>query len=421
MNAPLLIRLECKRAFGGPGAPLALALLALAGFLALANGHRVVRDQMANIEAAPSLERQAHTVIRARHPDTGDALYHLPWFTAHVPGPLAPLALGLREVQPYQLRVRMLTLEGQLYESELTNPATLATGSFDLTFVLVFLYPLVLIALLHNLVSADREGGTWTLLLASTARPAQVILLRALVRGAAVIGVWLLTVAGAAVWLGLPLDSSLAGLLAASTAFLCFWVALATAVAAWGRTSDFNALALAGAWLLLTILLPAACNLAVSLAIPVPESLEVTLRQREGYHQQWDRPKQATMARFLARYPKFRDFRAPDDRFSWGWYYAMQQQGDEESAAASALLREKLDRRRRWIGHLAWLSPPLRTQLHLNTIAQTDLGSHLRYIDAVRAHHRRVREFFYPTLMRNDAAPPVDWSAAPSMLRLEPR
>lgn len=421
MNIPLLIRLECKRAFSGPGAPLALVLLSLAGLLALANGNRVIQTQEANIGTGPQLERQTHRRILARHPDTGDALYHLPWFTAHAPSPLAPLALGLREVQPYQLRVRMLTLEGQLYESELSNPAMLATGSYDLAFVLVFLYPLVLIALLHNLVSGDREGGTWTLVLSNSAQPVHVILLRAAVRTSAVVGVWLLTVAAAAAWLHLPVNATLAGFVAVSVAFLLFWAAVATAVAARGRTSDGNALVLAGAWLLWTVLLPAACNLAVSLAIPVPESLEVTLRQREGYHQQWDRPKQATMERFFAQYPQFRSFHAPEDRFSWGWYYAMQQQGDQESAAASSELRAKLERRRRWTSHLSWLSPPLRTQLQLSTIAQTDLASHLRYLDAVRGHHRRVREFFYPVLMRNDAPPPVDWSAAPKMLRLEPR
>jgi ABC-2 type transport system permease protein len=421
MNIPLLIRLECKRSFSGPGAPLSLVLLALAGLLALANGSRVIQTQEANIASAPQLEQQAHTRILARHPDTGDALYHLPWFTAHAPSPLAPLALGLREVQPYQLRVRMLTLEGQLYESELSNPALLATGSYDLTFVLVFLYPLVLIALLHSLVSGDREGGTWALVLSNCTQPMQLILLRAAVRTSAVVGVWLLTISAAVYWLHLPADATLAGFVVVSVAFLLFWAAVATAAAARGRTSDGNALVLAGAWLLWTVLLPAACNLAVSLAIPVPESLEVTLRQREGYHQQWDRPKQATMERFFAQDPQFRSFHAPEDRFSWGWYYAMQQQGDQESAAASSALRAKLERRRQWTSHLSWLSPPLRTQLQLSAIARTDLASHLRYLDAVRGHHRRIREFFYPVLMRNDTPPPVDWSAAPKMLRLEPR
>jgi ABC-2 type transport system permease protein len=61
-----------------------------------------------------------------------EALYYLNHFTRHEPSRFAALSVGLRDVNPYNLKVRMLALEGQLYDSDISNPATLALGNFDL-------------------------------------------------------------------------------------------------------------------------------------------------------------------------------------------------------------------------------------------------------------------------------------------------
>jgi ABC-2 type transport system permease protein len=222
-----------------------------------------------------------------------------------------------------------------------------------------------------------------------------------------------LTLLVATVWLRLPLDHRMAFVLLVSVSYLFFWFAASLLVMSLHQSSNFNALALLGVWLCLTILIPATLNVALSTLLPVPEALEVTVRQREGYHQQWDRPKAETMQRFFARYPEYSSFQAPPDRFSWGWYYAAQHLGDEDAAFSSAQFREKLAQRQRWTQRLAWLTPTINAQLSLNRIAQTDLANHLAYLDSVRDFHEQVRRFFYPHLLCNGPAPAVDWGRMP--------
>ena len=415
MKLTRFLQLEIKNFLAGRAVGAGLLVIFLAGLYAVEHGRRAIDAQRRVLAATPQMQGEHLDKTLALHaaPDPANAIYYLNFFTMHAPSRYAPLSVGLRDVNPFNLKIRMLTLEGQLYDGDISNPATLALGNFDLAFLLVFLYPLLLIAFMHNALSAEQELGTWNLIRSQPVSPRRVLALKAAIRFGAAAGVWLLTLAVAVLRLGLPPDRRLGFLTLVSLAYLFFWFAAAWFVISLRRSSNFNALALLGVWLTLAILIPAALNVALATWLPVPEALAVTVDQREGYHRQWDRPKAETMARFFARYPEYASFQAPPDRFSWGWYYAAQHLGDEEAAAASAAFRAKLEQRRQWMQRLAWLTPTINAQAAFNQIAQTDLANHLAYLDSVRGFHEQVRRFFYPFLMRNDAPAAFPWERLP--------
>ncbi|MBX3278670.1 MAG: DUF3526 domain-containing protein [Acidobacteria bacterium] len=411
-----LIQLELKNFLAGRGVSAGLIVIFLAGLYAVEYGRGSIDAQRRVIAATPEIQREHLQKMLAQHatPDgPGNALYYINFFTAHEPSRFAPLSIGLRDLNPYNLKVRMLTLEGQLYDVEIGNPATLALGNFDLSFLLVFLYPLLIIAFTHNTLSAEQEQGAWTLICAQPLSPLKLLAIKAAIRFAAIVAVWLVTLAAAAVWLRLPVDPRLGLIALTSLSYLAFWFSASLLVMSFGRSSNFNALALLGVWLTLAVLAPAAFNALISTLLPVPEAMEVTVLQREGYHRQWDRPKTDTMQRFFERFPEYADFQAPPDRFSWGWYYAAQHIGDEEATASSSMFRDKLLQRQQWMERLALLTPPINAQASFNCISQTDLHDHLAYLDSVRDFHQQIRMFFYPYLMRNEAAPAVDWERLP--------
>ena len=97
------------------------------------------------------------------------------------PAPLAPIAVGQRDLQPQAIR---LTTEDHLSsdkenETAMSGPTRLMTGAFDLGFLFVVLFPLVVIALSYELLSGERERGTLAMLLS------QPVSQRALVLGKA--------------------------------------------------------------------------------------------------------------------------------------------------------------------------------------------------------------------------------------------
>ena len=415
MNWPRFLRLELKNFLAGRAVLTGLLVMFLAGLYAIEHGRRVIAAQQQIIAATPDLQREHLEKMLAQHatPDPLNTLYYLNHFTTHEPSRYAPLSIGLRDVNPFNLKVRMLTLEGQLYDGDISNPATLALGNFDLAFLLVFLYPLLIIAFTHNTLSSEQEQGIWPLLCSQPVSASKVLAVKACLRFLPIVAVWLLTLLVALVWLRLPLDQRFAFVLLISLSYLLFWFAASWFVMSFERSSNFNALTLLGGWLTLTILLPAALNVGLAIFLPVPEAFAVTVNQREGYHRQWDRPKAETMQRFFQRYPEYAGFQAPADKFSWGWYYAAQQLGDEDAAEASAQLRAKLLARQRWTQRLAWFVPTINAQTALNKIAQTELENHLAYLDSVRGFHEQVRRFFYPYLLCNGPSPDVDWRRLP--------
>lgn len=415
MNWTRFLQLELKNFLAGRAVVTGLVVIFLAGLYALEHGRRVIAAQQNVIAATPALQQAHLEKMLAQHatPDPLNALYYLNFFTTHEPSSYAPLSIGLRDVNPFNLKIRVLTLEGQLYDGDISNPATLALGNFDLTFLLVFLYPLLIIAFTHNTLSSEQEQGIWPLLCSQPVAAGKVLALKACLRFLPIVAVWGLTLLVALVWLRLPLDRRFGFITLISLAYLLFWFAASWFVMSFKRSSNFNALTLLGVWLTLTILLPAALNVALATWLPVPEAFAVTVKQREGYHQQWDRPKAETMQRFFQRYPEYAAFQAPADKFSWGWYYAAQHLGDEDAAESSAQLRAKLQQRQQWMRRLAWVVPTINAQAAFNQIAQTELENHLAYLDSVGAFHEQARRYFYPALMCNDAPPPIDWQQLP--------
>ena len=63
------------------------------------------------------------------------------------PMPLAPLAVGQSDLLPYYLKVTTGGRQGVLKGDEIENPTNLLTGRFDLAFVIVVLFPLLILAL----------------------------------------------------------------------------------------------------------------------------------------------------------------------------------------------------------------------------------------------------------------------------------
>jgi ABC-2 type transport system permease protein len=346
-------------------------------------------------------------------------LFYLPQHTHHEPSAWAAFSIGQRDVHAFNLKVRLLTLEGQLYDSDLGNPASVALGHFDAAFVVVFLMPLLAIAVVHDLVAEERELGIWSLVRSAPVAPGRVVALKLFARLVPSLGLALVLLALAAVLLEAPFDGRLVWIAMVTTLYLLLWFGASFFVAALGRSPARNAVVLLGLWLVTAILGPSLSNVAIATLLPVPEAMEVTIRQRQGYHESWDLPQKEVMANFYRRYPEYAGFSVPEDRYSDAWYYAMNQRGDDAAEESSTSYRETLGRRVHWSERVAALFPPVAAQAALDRIARTDLTAHLEYLDSVREYHGKLKSFFYPIVFREDPVRSVDWSAVP-VHRFEP-
>ncbi|WP_419319536.1 DUF3526 domain-containing protein [Caulobacter sp. ErkDOM-E] len=393
LRAELILLLRAKVSCAALLVLLAAATLAVAA--GLAAQHRQVAT-IARVIAAHQADLVGVTKTYGKpDSDAGNAAYYTFHLTADPPQPLAFAALGQRDLQPFVLRVRLLGLQAQLHETEAYNPELVLPGPFDWSFVLIYLSPLVLIALLHDLVSSEREAGRLRLLAATPGGVSGVWGRRASLRGGLVLAALLLPLwAGAAVAGASPVGVAMLTLAAAL--YLTFWLGLSLLVAAIGRRSATNAASLIGLWLVMTLLGPALGAVIIARNHPVGQGMDLSLAQREAVHSAWDIPKDAVMTPFKAKHPEWRDTPPVVGRFHWKWYYAMHEMGDDSVAEAFAAYRASLKARALWTDRLGWLLPAAALQSAAHRLAATDLEAHLAYQDRVGAFHRRLQAFYYP-------------------------
>ncbi len=391
-----------------------LLFLLLAGVASLFVGRQFIDRQRQAANEVYAIQRAEFVRTAAAHVDNlGLLLYYLKFSLVNETLPLSSLAIGQRDVNQSIQSVTIRGLEAQKYDADLTNPTNLLLGNLDFSFVLIYLFPLLIIAFTYNLISEEKESGTWRIVAVQSRNLFGHIGQLVAVRLVAVSGVLGLLVLLAIPFLGIPPNGAFRAFLGTSVLYLLFWFSVCFWVISRQKSSSFNAILLVAIWLGLLVVVPATVNNYIVAKYPVPEALSTTLKQRKGYHEKWDMDKTVTVEKFYAHYPQFRKIPPVNTPTDWRWYYAMQQLGDDESARESAELRTKVGQRDQVSRTIALFIPTLHTQLQLNELARSGLGNQLRFLDQTTRFHEKIRLYFYPKIFRNAPVRAENWSDFP--------
>jgi len=409
------LMLELRLALQSRLAAGALLLLLALGAFAVAGGLHTIALQREAIQRVVDVQSAEVARLADKYRKGGDAgmaAYGTPHLTVNPPSPLAFAAVGQRDLQPFTLRIRALGLQAQLYESEAINPELAAAGRFDYAFVLVYLAPLFVLVLMHDLVSGEREAGRLRLLAAQPVSPGAPWRLRFLLRYGLVLAATLPPFAVGAVIAGAPATDAALVALAASL-YVAFWFGLSALVAALVRNSAASAATLLASFIVLTLVLPTLVNAAIARHISLAKGSELALAQRQEVHQGWDLPKEVTFEKFFRTHPEWRETPPVTGRFHWKWYYAMHQAGDDAVAGQVQLYRHDLLARDRWTQRAGVLLASVNVQVLLHRLAGTDLQAQLAYQDRIASFHRSLREYYYPYFFHEKPFGPADFAGTP--------
>ncbi|MEE4279104.1 MAG: DUF3526 domain-containing protein [Halieaceae bacterium] len=371
-----------------------LFLVLVLASLAVAGGISEVEHQRASIERLLEGDREDRIEALSQQSDWGGAAYYAFHLTYDSPSDFAFAALGRRDEDPWKHRIRMLALEGQIYEHDAGNPELALTGRFDFSFFAAFVLPLVLAVLLHDLYAGDRAAGRHALLVATSGRSSAPWRRRAVLRVLAVFLAALLPlVVGGVISATAPVKLGLATLLL--FVYTALWGLICYGAARWRASSPVILSSLLGLWLVLAVVLPGAGKLAVDRLVEAPSGADILLTQRETVNDAWDVPTEVTMDAFVERHPQWAAHAEIEGAFEWKWYYAFQQVGDQKTEALSDAYRSARRTRDRLAGRFALLSPPALFERSMQRLAETDLRASLAYEQRIRDFHSRLREFYY--------------------------
>ncbi|MDR7154800.1 ABC-2 type transport system permease protein [Sphingobium xenophagum] len=411
----ILIAHELRLLLRSRMAALSLLLVTLLSLAAVGAGMAEVarqHDVIARIQPKQAQDIASIAQWVDRDKDAGSAAYYSFHATWDAPAPLAFAALGLRDVAPYILRVRALGLEAQLYDGEAFNPELALPGRFDFSFVLIYLTPLFVIALFHDLVSGEREAGRLHMLDALAASRSHLWARRVVLRGGLLFLALGLPLSIGAILSHVPITTLLT-VLALVALYLAFWIGVTLLIGRLRWSSVANAATLAGLWLVLTLILPTVANVAINRAVPVGQGVEISLAQREAVNRAWDIPREDTMRAFYANHPEWKDSPPLTSAFHYKWYLAFHQVGDESVAGKVAAYRHAIEARDAAAHSLGWLLPSVGVQAVLARLADTDMQAQLAYQDRIRAFHARLRTFYYGYLFTDKPFGKVDFDKVP--------
>jgi ABC-2 type transport system permease protein len=398
-----------------------IAVVTLAAAFALSlfsvvTGIVEVGAQRETIDRLENLTTEDRNIAIEGQADPGGAGYYAYHFTYDPPSNLAFAAEGVRDTLPWKHRIRMLALEGQIYEADTGNPELSFSGRLDFAFVASVLMPLFLILLLHDGIAGERRAGRHDLLAATSASGEGLFATRAVLKTALLLAAVVVPFLLGAIWSASALQGVLIVLVACALS-AGFWLIAGVLVTRRLHSGSVSAATLLGLWLAVALAVPALGKLAAERFHTVPEGGELLLAQREAVNDAWDLPKEETMQAFLARYPEWCPYAEVSRPFEWKWYYAFQQVGDQSVENMSKALREGVAERDRFMGWLAFLSPTLASERLIEAAAETGIAAYQDYEACVRAFHADLRAFHYPMLFGTEEYSPQSMAELP---RFEP-
>lgn len=320
------------------------------------------------------------------------------------PHDYAPLSIGQRDLFRYYYRLTGMSLHYQLFENELANPVNLLAGNFDLSFVIVYLFPLLIIAFCYGLFASDLENGTLAILRIQSVSIRRIILVRLAFYFVLITGLALLISLIGLLTSGNPLkiENQLPAIawLVGVIAYCGFWFGLLFLIVSFHQGSSFNAISAVGCWLLLLIVIPSVLNVIVSTKYPLNSAALAGLTRRTGPENEDNEEESREIIReFLAHNPEL----AGSDSLMKNnmvpkAYAAFTSLKDINSQKEVDHYNGQVAKRNDWTSRYYWLSPAVNMQDFFTILARTDLNTFLGFQHALVDFHGKITDFYFARL-----------------------
>jgi ABC-2 type transport system permease protein len=326
--------------------------------------------------------------------------------------PLKWLAVGQSDLYPTAFA------GPQYFEvSALGNPLKLVRGHLDLSFIAVYLLPLVIIALSFDLLASEREAGVLQLALAQQVRSGTILLGKAATVAGVILGTTTIVFAVGVISARLSAEmitrAALGGL--AILAYAAFWLMLSLAINALGRSATENLLLLAAAWLGLVALIPFAIDRIASGLYPVPPISTVIDANRAAPQAAAKNPQALSV--FLANNPEIDAERLSD----LGKLYLNRAARAEEQKRLNDAAQEKWENALRsqetLARRLAVFSPAASVTNALIELAGTGRERYLDFLRQKREFEKLYEAYFFPRRLAlpNSVFHAADYANIPRM------
>ncbi len=333
------------------------------------------------------------------------------------PTGLAALSVGQSDIQLNYLPISLATTLDITKNLELENPVNLATGSFDIAFVVIFLLPIFILAMSYDLLSSEKERGTLAMILAHPVSIRELMASKIISRAAIMLAVVLSFGVIALMTVGTGLDTADTWMrfslwMLATLLYLAFWFALAVLVNVYGKNSASNGTVLAGVWLILVVIVPQLVSMLATTIYPTPSRMELTIAAREAQTE----AEKNFMSKLDEYYYDHLEFVPEGDKKAMDFLTLAQANNNSIEKAVRPLydnFQNQLNKQEELVQRFQYLSPAIMMQLALNEVSGTSADRYEHFLNQVYVFHAEWKEYFSTKFLQRYPLKPADYDSFP--------
>ncbi|BDD07131.1 DUF3526 domain-containing protein [Aureibacter tunicatorum] len=413
-----IIKYEWLKMRRNPWQWLSLLVLAGASWFAFSYGEAEIKHQNETIASIQtSDDKQIDEFINAFAQDTstseGLTAYkkaqdpaNMRWqLSRHVvssPSELAQLSLGQRDVYPYYLKFRKnSSYYMQIFQSELNNPFKLLVGHFDFSFVMIYLLPLWIIAIAYNILSSEKDMGTYALLRLQGGSLQFITFYRLMfyftVTLLCVTLIYMIGINILAIGFSLKIVYFYFGLVA----YITCWFGILYLLISLNKDSSFNILSLLSMWVFFLIALPAFSNL-IAYSVKKVDNKHLSNIIRRKPIEETPENARNLIWKLSEMEPRLHPIDTSSNTFLIGKaYYAFHAISDMEEKPIVNKYLAQVESRVAWLGYFEWINPAVMIQSICNQLAHTDYDAHAHFMEQSQSFHDMMNMISLKKLMKD--------------------
>lgn len=358
---------------------------------------------------------ESNWYLNPQYPLTLGAIRGAGTYAILTPSSLSILSTGQSDIFPFYSKIALGNTNIADDNDNFENPYNIAQGEFDFTFVFIFILPLLVIAFGYNLLSAEREQGTLSLVRAMPININIWLLNKIIFRFLFLFSISISFLVFSFVFFGIYIDFfSFLQISFSLALYLLFWFLLCFLVNILGKTSTTNATSLVGSWVFFVLLIPSIINMVATNFYSVPSRTEFITAQRD-IENETEKQREKIIDDFYKQNPAFKKPIEEEKtwRDNWRERLVERQYSQKKLIQLQQNFMQKAQAQRNFANNFQYFSPAILLQNILNNIAKTDTKTYLDFQEKVDNFEKKWSAYFKDKFDKNEKMKVKDFDNFP--------
>ncbi|WP_197998089.1 DUF3526 domain-containing protein [Gimesia maris] len=334
------------------------------------------------------------------------------------PSPMMILSAGVSDLWSDRFNVTAHSQLKNLQREEIANSYQLEVGTWDVTMIVVYFLPLIILAFTYNFIPFDREQGILRLILSNSIECRRWTVINLFVRifipVMIVLPVSILPVIeawGSEQFQTVLVNAAVWGL--AVILYGLFWMSSSLLVNSLGGSSLQNGITLSLFWVILVVLIPHGVARTARSLHPVARHHDLIIQER-AFRASAEANQSEIKEAYYREHPQITMPTKKEDPYNQTRWDAIRLKVDSRMHPLIRGAQTQMQKRIEWCRLGTIFSPSVAFQSVQEDLAGTSLAHHSQFVLRASEYDEEFKEFFQPRMMSREQLTLADYEIMPT-------